>query len=187
MSDRVRLRPAYTADELAKIYATPHDHTQWQDHLARVVMTAQFVRTAAGTIRGDAADLSCGDGAILKSVDVEGGRLFGDYAPGHEYVGPIEETIDQIPGVDLFVCTETLEHLDDPDLVLKQIRGKARFLALSTPIGAWGDTNPEHYWVFSRAGVEDMLNAAGFSPHAFMELDYRPAGGDYTYGVWVAR
>jgi len=187
MHERVRLRPAWSDAELARIYARPHDHTQWQDHLARVVLTAQFIRTAAGTIRGDAADLSCGDGAILKAIDVDGARLFGDFAPGHEYTGPVEVTIKQIPAVDLFVCTETLEHLDDPDLVLKAIRSKSRFLALSTPVGAWQDRNPEHYWAFSRRGVEDMLAASGWTVHAYMELDYRPAGGDYAYGCWIAR
>lgn len=185
--ERLRLRPGYTADELAKIYTRPHDHTPWQDHVSRVACTASFARTVVGPTRGDAADLSCGDGAVLGALDVDGSRYLGDFAPGYELTGPIETTVGQIPPVDLFVCCETLEHLDDPDLVLKSIRAKTRVLLLSTPVYAWDDANPEHYWAWSADGVDTMLNAAGFTPHAYMQLDYRPAGGDYAYGVWIAR
>lgn len=184
---RKRLRPAHTPVELEILYREPHDHTPWQDHVSRVATTCAFARTVVGPTGGDAADLSCGDGAVLKLLDVEGRRFFGDFAPGHELIGPIESTVEQIPRVDLFVCCETLEHLDDPDLVLKQIRAKTRVLLLSTPVEAWEDTNVEHYWAWSAAGVDAMLLRAGFIPHAYMQLDYRPAGGEYAYGVWVVR
>lgn len=187
MPDRIRLREAHSAAELAKIYARPHDHTGWQDHVSRVATTVAFAQTVVGKTRGAAADLSCGDGAILVGLDVLGSRHLGDFAPGHGYTGPIEETVEQIPAVDLFVCCETVEHLDDPDRVLAQVRSKTRVLLLSTPVDAWEDSNPEHYWAWSRVGVESMLADAGFTPHAYMELDYRPAGGAYAYGVWIAR
>lgn len=185
MPERVRLRPVHSPDELARIYARPHDHRRWTDHLVRVATTAQFVHALGGPM-ARAADLSCGDGAILGALDV-GTRYLGDFASGHEFTGPIENTVEQIPPVDLFVCTETLEHLDDPDLVLKKVRSKTRALALSTPVDAWEDRNPEHYWAWSRGGVEAMLAEAGFAVHAYMELDFRPAGGEYAYGVWIAR
>jgi hypothetical protein len=184
MSERVRLRPAHTPERLAEIYATPHDHTRWEDHLVRVATTAAFARACAGRV-GRAADLSCGDGTILWAVDAEE-HMFGDLAPGYPITGPIEQTIDQIPPVDVFVCCETLEHVDDPDLVLKAIRAKTRGLVLSTPVDAWGDDNLEHYWAWSRAGVEGMLTAAGFQPRVYAELDFRSAGGVYSFGVWWA-
>jgi hypothetical protein len=182
---RIRLRPAHSPDELARIYARPHDHTQWSDHLLRVAVTAQFAHQLTGRV-ARVADLSCGDGAILKALDV-GQRYLGDYASGHDYTGPIEATIEQIPDVDLFVCCETLEHLDDPDLVLKAIRAKARRLVVSTPVDAFDDTNPEHYWAWSRAAVEEMLSAAGFDPAVYLALDFRACGGDYCYGIWWCR
>lgn len=185
MSERLRLRPAYTPDELAKVYATPHDHSGWADHQLRVAMTAQFTHALSGRVER-AADLSCGDGAILKALDVSE-RILGDYASGYEFTGPIEETIEQLERVDLFVCCETLEHLDDPDLVLKKIRAKARRLVLSTPVGAFDDTNPEHYWAWDRGAVEDMLRAAEFDPAVFFELDFRACQGVYSYGVWWCR
>lgn len=189
MSDRVRerLRPAHSPDELARIYPKPHDHTRWNDHVARVATTITFARSTMGPIHGDAADLSCGDGAVLAGLDVEGHRYCGDFAPGYPITGPVEQTIEQIPQVDLFVCCETLEHLDDPDAVLKAIRAKSRFMLLSTPVGAWRDTNPEHYWAWSEVGVDEMLKAAGFTGHSYMYLDFRGADGAYAYGVWVVR
>ncbi|MBV9920287.1 MAG: hypothetical protein JOY78_05435 [Pseudonocardia sp.] len=187
MSDQIRrLRPAHTPDELTKLYATPHEHRGWDDHRVRVATTAQWAHQLVGWV-GTAADLSCGDGAILKALDVDRQRYFGDFAPGWDFTGPIEQTITSLPNVDLFVCCETLEHLDDPSLVLKQIRARTDHLLLSTPIDAWQDTNPEHYWAWSRDGVEDLLTEVGFEVRAFMSLDFRPMPRDYCYGVWVAR
>lgn len=184
MSERVRLRPAHTPERLAEIYAVPHDHTRWEDHRVRVAVTSAFARACAGRV-GRAADLSCGDGTILRAIDAEV-RLFGDFAPGWPITGPIEDTIEQIPQVDVFICTETLEHVDNPGLVLKAIRAKTRGLVLSTPVDAWGDDNPEHYWSWSRAGVEEILTAAGFQPRVYAELDFRQAGGVYSFGLWWA-
>lgn len=182
---RLRLRAAHTPEFLAKIYATPHNHSSWADHQVRVAVTAQFTHALTGRIVAG-ADLSCGDGAILKALDV-GTRYLGDFAPGYEFTGPIGVTVEQIPLVDMFVCTETLEHLDDPDLVLTKIRAKARRLVLSTPVGAFDDANPEHYWAWDRGAVEDMLRDAGFDPAVFFELDFRNCQGDYSYGVWWCR
>lgn len=184
MSDRVRLRPAHTPEALAEIYPAPHDHTRWEDHRVRVAVTAEFARACAGEVQR-AADLSCGDGTILWAVDAET-RVFGDFAPGWPITGPIDETVDRIDPVDVFVCCETLEHIDDPDLVLKAVRAKTRGLVLSTPVDAWGDDNLEHYWAWSRAGVEKILTTAGFTPLVYAELDFRPAGGPYSFGLWWA-
>lgn len=185
MTGRVRLRPAHDADALARIYAKPHNHTKWLDHKVRVAVTAQFAHALAGRV-DSGADLSCGDGTILSSLDV-GTRYFGDFAPGYPLTGPIDETIEQIPAVDLFVNCETLEHLDDPDKTLGLIRGKAKTLVLSTPVDAFQDTNQEHYWSWSRAGVEMMLSASRFQVLAYTEVDCRPGGGEYSFGVWFAR
>ena len=184
---RTRLRPAYTPAELAALYTTPHDHTRWEDHKIRVAVTIEACRWFVR--RGDvasAADLSCGDAAIINALDIEYPFL-GDYAPGCDLTGPIEDTIDQIPPVDLFVCSETLEHLDDPDSVLKQIRAKTRYLVLSTPVDAGQDTNPEHYWSWDRVGVEEMLTAAGFAVDVYTAVDLRPGGYYYQFGIWASR
>jgi hypothetical protein len=182
---RKRLRPAWSPDDLRRIYATPHDHRRWKDHHLRVDVTIQVARWLAGDV-GSAADLSCGNGAILDAVSATE-RHYGDLAPGYAYSGPLEETLTQIPNVDLYVCSETIEHLDDPDKALGLIRGKTRLLVLSTPVDAWRDDNPEHYWAWSRDDVEEMLAAAGFATVVYTAVDFRPMRLPYCFGVWGCR
>jgi hypothetical protein len=141
----IRLRPKWPDEELAKIYARPHDHRRWRDHHLRIGVTTAVATWMADAGLGSAADLSCGNGAVLNAVKSTT-KFYGDYAPGYTYTGPIEETIDQIPHVDLFICCETLEHLDDPGAALVKIREKASMILLSTPVDNWGDPNPEHSW-----------------------------------------
>jgi len=182
---RARLRDAYDDTRLAEIYPAPHVHTKWADHVVRVALTTELCKALVGRVAA-AADLSCGDGAIVKGVNAD--RVYlGDFAPGHEFHGPIEQTVWQIPHVDVFVCTETLEHVDDPDKVLAAIRQKTDALILSTPVDAWQDRNPEHYWAWSRTDVEEMLRVSGFDVRLYAELDCRPGGGEYAFGIWGCR
>lgn len=186
---RKRLRPAWSEDELLALYARPHDHRRWPDHQLRVNVTVQVARWLAGGGVGAAADLSCGNGTVLSEVPAAR-TYYGDFAaaPGYQFCGPIEETLTQLPErVDLFICSETLEHVDDPDAVLAGIRANARQLVLSTPIDAWDDSNPEHYWAWSREDVEQMLTAAGWRQHVYTAVDFRPMGLPYCFGIWGVR
>lgn len=180
---RQRVRPAWTDQELANIYATPHDHNLWgRGHGERVQATIALAKTIPSL---SVADLSCGNAAIVNALDVPE-KLLGDYAPGYQLRGPIDATIHEIPVVDLFICCETIEHLDDPDTTIGLVRGKTRNLVLSTPIDAWDDGTPEHYWAWDRAEVEAMLDRAGFTVAAFTSVDSRPYGEPYLYGIWHA-
>lgn len=179
---RVRLRPAHTEQALATIYPQPHDHRRWRDHHVRVDTTIALAKGIDDVT--SVADLSCGNGAIAKAVRAPR-TVLGDYAPGYDITGPIEQTIHGIDPVDLYVCSESIEHLDDPDLVLKLIRGKARHLLLTTPVDNWGDANIEHYWAWSQQDVEQMLTAAGWTVQVTNILDMRRAWSPYCFGMWV--
>lgn len=180
-----RLRPVYSELELAGIYKTPHDHTKWPDHKYRVEKTIIYSNLWLTDDDVIGADLSCGDGAILNGLDVPN-RIFGDFAPGYAYQGPIEETIKQIPPVDVFVCCETLEHIDDPLTLLEDIRAHTNKLILSTP-EAEDDDNPEHYWCWNRSDIWLLLRKAGFDPIRFHEIKYAPMKtSSYTYQLWFA-
>lgn len=184
---RRRLRPLPTPAELAKIYAKPHDHYRYgYGHYLRVEHTITLGKWAVKEYNlKSGADLSCGNGAILKALPLPGIKVFGDFAPGFQVTGPIEETIDQIHPVSLFVCSETIEHLDDPDSVLKKIRGKANYLLLSTPIGEDDLGNPEHLWGHDREAVELMLREAGWQQQlAYLELETPSHGYIYQIHVW---
>jgi 2-polyprenyl-3-methyl-5-hydroxy-6-metoxy-1,4-benzoquinol methylase len=185
---RRRLRPTPTAEELRRLYPVPHDHLHWDDHVYRVDVTsaiAHHMLPDGGTV----ADLSCGNAMIARRLQQSHrARLtLGDLAPGYEHHGPIEETIDRIEFVDLFICSETIEHLDDPDTVLAKIRRKTSRLLLSTPDGEVDDENPEHVWGWDAEAVEKMLHEAGFTSDVHTTLDIRPAGGVYAFQIWACR
>jgi hypothetical protein len=187
---RVRLRPAPSETELAELYPAPHDHTRWSDHIVRVDVTIALARNVMRP-GGTVADLSCGNAAIAKALAASHSvRLrLGDYAPGYELTGPITQTIAKLGHreADLFICSETIEHLDEPDLTLRLIRDKASMLILSTPDGETDTGNPEHLWGWDTAAVRAMLAAARWEPAIYTSLDLRPAGFLYCYQIWVCR
>jgi len=180
----IRLRPAHDPATLATMYAQPHRHEHLTDHRFRVRDTIEAARGAA-RLCVSAADLSCGDGVILRSLNIPN-KIFGDLAPGYPIVGPIERTIDEIPYVDLFVCCETLEHLDDPPRILRDIRRMRREKGIPH-VGRYTDEEvAEHYWAWNQAGVENLLMQAGFAVDSFSVSDHRPSGFSYCFGIWMA-
>jgi hypothetical protein len=195
---RVRLREAHAAEQLAAMYPRPHDHTRWADHVERVEKTIGFGKAMIddhGWPPASIADLSAGNAAIARALAAHiTGRwghprgvnlILGDYAPGYPIAGPIEQTIDAVDHCDLFVCTETIEHLDDPDTVLAKIQVKSQMLLLSTPLDDQGQgINPEHYWSFGFADVEEMLEAAGFTHRHGLAIQCAEGTG---YQIWGAR
>lgn len=184
MGYRTRLRDLPDMDST---YVEPHDHRRFgHGHHLRVEQTKAVVRwLAEWKDVATVADLSCGNGEIARAADNNVTRYLGDYAPGYYFHGPIEETIEQIQAVDLFICCETLEHLDDPAFVLQRIHAKSDFLVLSTPVNNFGDPNAEHLWEWNRGGVEDLLRETDWSILHFSESDTRPLDGVYRYGIWA--
>lgn len=181
---RVRLLERFTPEQLAQFYALPHPAVGVPDHDVRIAVTVALARSVTPST---VADLSCGDAAIAKRLAATR-TILGDLAPGYEITGPIESTIHNLPPVDLLICTETVEHLDDPDSVLKAARGKTLSLVLSTPVDCFGDTNPQHYWAYDREAVEAMLTAAGFGVVTYAELDFTPLGSHhYRFGIFLCR
>jgi hypothetical protein len=192
---RVRLRNYPSAEELADLYAIPHDHTRWEDHVLRVEMSLALCRAV---IRSgwNVADLSAGDAAIALGLAAthQTRTTIGDMAPGWQIHGPIEETVERIGKQNLLICSETVEHLADPDAVLQQIRKRTDWLFLSTPLGEGcdgpvpaGAVNLEHVWGWDDAGIRSMLVAADFRPMYYTLCDPRAAGYTYAYQMWLAR
>ena len=188
---RVRLRDLPSPEQLAQLYATPHQHDRWVDHQIRVDVTvdlASYMLRPGATV----ADLSCGDAAIARRL-VEccsGTAVLGDLAPGYELCGPIEETVHKLrwKQADLFVLSETVEHLDDPNQVLRWIREKTDNLILSTPDGETDPSrNPEHTWGWDSEAIEQMVTDAGFRVWSKTLLDLRPAGFEYAFAIFACQ
>jgi len=178
---RKRLRGAYSDEDLKIVYSTPHVHSGWVDHRQRVRSTIAL----AGWFENvrSIADLSCGDGAIIDALNVPT-KYKGDFAPKYDIHGAMEETLLQIPHVDLLIMSETIEHLDDPDLVLRMAREKAKYLILSTPNGEDNDGNPQHYWGWDDKDIRAMLIEAGWLPVIYSSLEFADANLIYDYQLW---
>lgn len=174
--------------DMAATYPTPHDHRIYgMGHHLRVETTMVLARSVVKP--GDiVADLSCGNGVIAKDLADYGAAkvILGDFAPRYDITGPLEETIHTIPHVGLYICSETLEHVEDPTAVLTLIRDKAKRMVLSTPLECWDDANGEHLWAWDREGIEGLFNDTGWEPLRFATLDSRTWGEPYLYGIWCA-
>lgn len=192
---RARTRPAPSAAALADHYTGGHDRRAlgWM-HDARITTAITLARFLLDDQTPErVADLSCGapHAEVARAFHAPT-TILSDLAPGIvDHHGPIEDTIHLLDGtmVDLFICLETLEHLADPDTVLREIRGRARHLVCSLPI--WDrpedELNGEHLWVFDRAGGEQMLRDAGWNPVLYAEVPAGPATGpcgSYQCATW---
>lgn len=193
---RTQLRPFWSPADLKRIYHRPYDHTRWPDHIQRVNWTIdRCIEFARHNQVADIMDLSCGDAAIVRGIAsrvVTVQRMtLGDIVEGDtplDVIGPIEKTLglmtpsDPTKRVDLFVCSETLEHLEDPDVVLRGIRAAAYSAVITTPIGETAAVgNEEHYWGWDEVGVFEMLRDAGFSQYKMHKLET----SWYDYQLWL--
>ena len=188
-----RLREFPSPEELDELYAKPYDHKRWNEHERRVARSIEILHArmspslVMGTLR-TVADLSCGDGAIInsfKSYVPKIKLIKGDFVPDAslDVVGRIEDTIHTIEPVDLFILTETIEHLEYPVSFLAELRKKTRWLFLTTPTGEVpGHGNPEHIWSWDLDDMRTMLNDAGFTGE--YDIFVQP---HYTYQIWTCR
>jgi len=184
---RIRLREKHTPEMLAELYDGVYDHRKWAEHVARVDWTIRrlqhFIDLRPEITR--VVDLSCGDGAILNGLNVPN-KVFGDIVPAdHLTIAPIaaEIAVRYMTG-DLLICSETLEHLDDPDQFLRDAQENFKFIAITTPLGESDpEKNYEHYWGWDLIGVNKMLRITQWYPlvEETLPLDY------YTYQFWIAR
>jgi hypothetical protein len=177
---RKQLRPFHSPVVLARMYDRTYDHTRWFEHMSRVQRTAEILKAMKPE---SVADLSCGDAGVVFTASLDCQVYLGDYVPGYEFHGPIEKTVGQIPKVDVFVCSETLEHVERPDALLEAIAVKSSRLVLSTPEGESTDDNPEHYWGWDHNDLHAMLDLAGWDGE--LELYSPPVENPYyVYQIW---
>lgn len=204
---RVRLRDARPEGEAAyyaRVYPEGYRHDRWPDHVERVKASADMIERYAGQIRS-AADLSCGDGALINMIsrhlnwavlgDLNGVPVSASVSCRAQVVETIgyaalPDSLEHLEPVDLFILSETLEHIDDPDGLLARLTDRAQYLFLSTPLEESADSgNLEHYWSWGQADVHAMLEAAGWSPletELLRPVSTRHMPGAYTYQLWMA-
>lgn len=185
----VQLRPFYEPHELAKVYSKQYLHSEWADHIERVLYTSALIDAFAGQHQMRyVADLSCGDGAILRHSRHPWERtVLGDLVSGDGItrVGPLHMTLPSLQHspVDLYVCSETLEHVEDPLETLRLIRKITTHMVLTTPCGEITDENPQHYWGWDEDGLDELLAEAGFT-HRVSHLFTPTTVEYYTFQIW---
>lgn len=196
---RIRLRdsrpsPVEERQFYVRTYPSGYQHTVWPDHVERVAASVAFISDwviGSGMTFDSIADLSSGDGTIPRKLSLLAGAsrlVLGDInmQEGLDVVGPLPDTLESLtPPVDLYVCSETIEHMDDPDLLLRQLRMKSRYLFVSTPVSEplhYG--NAEHYWSWGTDDVGRMLEDADWSPvdhQVFVPVSNQT----YTFQFWM--
>lgn len=211
---RTRLREAH-ADEAGFYtgrYPEGYQHAVWPDHVERIAATVSFAAPWLDYYNiTSLADLSAGDGALVRGLLAMAPRVHrayvGDLNPGPElsqgwnpakswvWVNqdptPLLSGMDQLDqhrkgeAVDLMVCSETLEHLDDPDAYLTRARFSARSILVTTPENETADDNAEHYWGWDSEAVSSMLHTAGWNTvdhKVFQPLTAQT----YRFQMWMA-
>ena len=207
---RVQLREIRTAAQETAFYERRYPlgyrHEVWPDHVERIAASAELIRRYSGQIR-TAADLSCGDCALISRLDLETAYVGDLIGARGEYpmrpnvrvlpAGPLPDSLDgfrTIPGktlpVDLFILSETLEHVPDPDTLLAKLTDISRYLFLSTPLDEPASTgNEEHYWGWGQSDIHHLLWESGWSPlevSLFTPESTRHYPEAYTFQLWMA-
>lgn len=182
-------------------YFAIRDNFEWADHAARTLVTAGLVAWLAPDFIWDPA---CGDASILEAAYKL--RPFQQAFLGDISIPQIEalkvsfphqkSVMDLTKDREIFVAatfknnclvlTEVLEHLEDPDGVLRQAREAFSSLVASSPIGDPElGRNHEHLWAWDEEGYEEMLRGAGWNPIAKSTVMLPGVAGNSQ--IWVAR
>lgn len=191
----------------SRTYPDGYRHDQWPDHVERVKASADLIDRYRSRFR-TAADLSCGDGALLNMISRHlDTAYFGDLnrppvsalvsCQAGEYRDlspqPLPDSLYQLPAdtpVGLFILSETLEHVPEPGRLLSEIAEWAEYLFLSTPLSEpVGSGNREHYWGWSDTDIHDLLMENGWHPlekRLLVPESTRALPDAYTYQLWMA-
>jgi hypothetical protein len=172
---------------------------QWRDHQARVLVTAGLIAWyAPATI----IDPACGDASIAKAAYSLHPFRYGvlaDINPanalrqlslpcGDVYTSDALAALEiGSPGAgwDVVILTEILEHLEDPEALLRKARDRGAHLVASSPVEEPSHAkNPEHLWSFGVDGYRDMLVATGWKPDTMIELSFTEPGWPYRFQIW---
>lgn len=165
------------------MYAHTYDGARWPEHQERIRQTIIVAQRLIDDHKlTTVTDLSAGNGAIVGGLEDVVKRFSDISVAGNG----IELEVLTAEPVDLWILTETIEHLEAPWTVLEQIARRTRWIVLSTPL----DEDPkignyEHYWSFTQGDVADLLAQSGFTDATFDAIT--APGWTYTYQLWTAR
>ena len=180
-------------------YQVERHNEQWPDHVARTNVTAGLIAWLKPSV---VLDPACGDGSLaLAANHIHNFRaILGDLSQpnigyvsgrgGMDWTYSVDDALHTIvrqKGVDVTILTEILEHVEDPDAILRAAREVSTYLVASSPEMRPGqvDTNHEHLWMFDGDGSLEMLQRAGWNPISKTHLGFPFL--EYDFGIWVCR
>lgn len=159
-------------------------HLEQGVHRPRLDKAVEFVDHALADMRSQSeleivitvTDLGCGDGGLLQLLkDREGVQAWGyDFQPSNaagwaergvkafalDVFGADREHV--IPG-EIVVCTEVLEHLEDPHGTVEWIAESAEYLVASSPHTETDLSHDAcHAWAWDVPGYRELIRGGGF-------------------------
>ena len=182
-------------------YNIGRSNNDWPDHQLRALVTGAAI---AWIKPKSVIDPACGDGTVVLAADLLSGiervwlsdisgpnildlvkRLDGRHPSWSISKTPLEQAMEIAGQFDVIVLTEILEHLEDPDGLLRQAAKMARFLVASSPQmrDQQVDDNPEHLWMFDADGYRGLLGANRWQAIQHTELNFPY---QYDFQIWVA-
>lgn len=183
-------------------YQVERSNSKWVEHELRKDVTGALI----AWINPDSVlDPACGDGSVVTAalrfqpiktiylsdisqpnidqLSVAAGLRLA-LAGAHIACMSIEDMLTTFTGhVDVIILTEILEHVDDPDWILRLARERSRYLVASSPEMRPGqyDDNEEHLWMFDREGYREMLVDAGWKVQQYTHLGFQST---YDFQIW---
>ncbi len=175
-----------------------HEHRERAPHLeqpihrGRLHRTAQLTHDVVDQIRDDPrdpvtiVDLGCGDGGLLSLLRrIPGAHVYGyDFQPSN-VEGWTERSLlqctrrlnfiaewDEVRDADIYVCTEVLEHLEDPHELVRWVAARNAWFIASSPVDEHaGSIDGCHNWAWDADGYRALLEQAGFTwtHHEFID------------------
>ena len=155
----------------------------------RLINPSYRMQTAVDYVKGDKIlDIGCGVGVFTKlvkdkypnaevwGVDISDKAIEADKKERsdiiyhHQYIG----SLDKVPSnyFDTVFTGETLEHLEDPSLLIKDAQRalkKGGRLILTTPLRN-AIPNDEHLWYFEKQDITKLFVDDGFTAPEFVDL-----------------
>lgn len=156
-------------------------HLEQSVHQGRLRLAADFVREAVDRVETRVTspaiviDLGCGDGGLLSLIsrfpwvnsfgydfqpsNVQGWDARNVNALSFDFVSGFEH----VPGADVYVMTEVLEHLTNPHGFVQQIHSRGAQLVASSPFTEHAGSHDEcHAWAWDQDGYKQLMWQAGF-------------------------
>lgn len=144
------------------------------DYLALSLLSADVASLVAllpeGEGRSRALDVGCDRSPYRQLLEARGYLVETlDLSPESEadHVGSVEETGLEDAEFGVVLCTQVLEHCDDPWRGIRELRRIVRpggFLLLSVPHVSFYHPHPADHWRFTQEGLVRLCASGGFRP-----------------------